>query len=203
MDQDGLSCESIDRVNILLIDYTYLVGRAISIRARPRGSRGGAARLLAPAQPLVDELLLLLQRGLPLRQLLLAGCLLLSQLLLRGVAGAAGLGGQELQLLQVVPLDGERALQGRDLLVKAHSLALQPLDDLLVRGPDLLRLAVLDKCPLDGLLQRRGRQVDPGGAGRGRARRGLRPQLQVERPHLVLRRNTWWWNANDIIVIVC
>ena len=48
----------------------------------------------------------------------------------------------------------ERALNRRELVVEAYSLLLEPLDDLLVRFVDALRLVVLDHCLVQAVLQR-------------------------------------------------
>mmetsp|Transcript_64614 Transcript_64614/g.203978 ORF Transcript_64614/g.203978 Transcript_64614/m.203978 type:complete len:233 (-) Transcript_64614:47-745(-) len=57
------------------------------------------------------------------------------------------------QFLQVTLLGFEGALDGRKLVVKAHSLLLEALDDLLIGAADGLRLVVLDQRLVEAVLQ--------------------------------------------------
>mmetsp|Transcript_64612 Transcript_64612/g.203968 ORF Transcript_64612/g.203968 Transcript_64612/m.203968 type:complete len:604 (-) Transcript_64612:354-2165(-) len=131
------------------------------VRAQvPRRLGLDALALLLPRLDLGRHLLLGAHLRPPLRELLLALHALLVQLRIHfgklrlgHVLCVVGVMRHEDQFLQVTLLGFEGALDGRKLVVKAHSLLLEALDDLLIGAADGLRLVVLDQRLVEAVLQ--------------------------------------------------
>ena len=119
-----------------------------------------APRLLALLHPRV-HLLARVHRATPLAQLLVARLPLLAdeplqpaELALRDVLRVRRVVRHEEELLVVVLLRLERRLDRAQLVVEVDALLLQPLDDLVVRLADRLRLVVLDHRLVQPVLER-------------------------------------------------